>query len=181
MPWATDEAGRADFQHARLEASVPHWDEGSEYCYVVLVDGRVVGSMGLHARIGPRALELGYWLQSDHTGRGITATCAGALTAVGLTLPTIERVEIHCDEANQRSASIPRRLGYRLARVEADDVSAPAEIGRTMIWVYPPGAAEPALTDSNPAARHLATRCRTGFPSAAFPEAMGSVRGNPRS
>ena len=44
-------------------------------------------------------------------------------------------MEIHCDEANVRSAAVPRRLGYRLDRIEDDDVTAPGEIGRSMIWV----------------------------------------------
>mgnify|MGYP006158626091 CR=1 FL=1 len=30
-----------------------------------------------------------------------------------LTLPQIDRVEIHCDPANVRSASVPRKLGFR--------------------------------------------------------------------
>jgi RimJ/RimL family protein N-acetyltransferase len=48
------------------------------------------------------------------------------------------RVEIHCDEANVRSAAVPRRLGYRLDRIEDDRVSAPGDLGRSMIWVWPP-------------------------------------------
>jgi RimJ/RimL family protein N-acetyltransferase len=44
-------------------------------------------------------------------------------------------VEIHCDEANVRSAAVPRRLGYRLDRVEDGDRTAPADTGRRMIWV----------------------------------------------
>jgi len=33
------------------------------------------------------------------------------------------------------SAAVPRRLGYRLERIEPDEVLAPAETGRSMIWV----------------------------------------------
>ena len=61
-----------------------------------------------------------------------------ALTAAALALPGVERVEIHCDEANRRSAAVPRRLGYRLDRIEADHVSAPGDLGRSMIWVHTP-------------------------------------------
>jgi RimJ/RimL family protein N-acetyltransferase len=105
--------------------------------YVVTVDQRAVGSIGLHARIGAGALEIGYWIHSAFTGHGIATTCAGALTTAALALPDVTRVEIHCDEANVRSAAIPRRLGYRLARVEPAQITAPGEVGRDMIWVYP--------------------------------------------
>jgi RimJ/RimL family protein N-acetyltransferase len=141
MPWATEEAARPEAQRSRLEQLGPRWDHGSEYAYVILVDGRVIGSMGLHARIEPGALELGYWVHSGYTGRGITTACARGLTAAALALPDINRVEIHCDQANTPSAAIARRLGYRLVRVDERDIAAPGETGRTMIWVYPPSEA----------------------------------------
>ena len=94
--------------------------------------------MSLMARIGPDALEIGYWLRSDFIARGIATTCTAALTKAALALPHIARVEIHCDEANVRSAAIPQRLGYRLDRTDQDEITAPGEIGRSMIWTFPP-------------------------------------------
>lgn len=96
--------------------------------------------MGLHRRIDPGAIERGYWLRTDRTGRGIITACARSLTHAALELRGVDRLEIRCDEANVRSAAVPRRLGHRLARVEDDAVTAPGEVGRSMIWVYPPGA-----------------------------------------
>jgi RimJ/RimL family protein N-acetyltransferase len=54
---------------------------------------------------------------------------------VALALPGVSRAEIHCDEANTASAAIPRRLGYRLDRIEERKPEAPGESGRLMIWV----------------------------------------------
>ena len=42
---------------------------------------------------------------------------------------------IVCDEANVRSAAIPKRLGYTLDRVETRPPEAPGETGRMQIWV----------------------------------------------
>jgi hypothetical protein len=39
-----------------------------------------------------------------------------------------------CDEANVRSAAVPRRPGYRLDRVEPRPARAPAESGLLMVW-----------------------------------------------
>jgi RimJ/RimL family protein N-acetyltransferase len=133
MPWADGtRADTTDF----LTAAIASWDAGTEFNYGIFEDGgALLGGCGLHARLRPGALEIGYWLRAGATGRGIATAAARALTDAALALPGIEAVEIHCDEANVRSAAVPRRLGYRLDRIEADQISAPGDVGRSMIWV----------------------------------------------
>ena len=139
MPWATDEAADVEFQRQRLQSAVGQWEARSEFSYVVVDDEeRILGVMSLMARLGSGVLEVGYWMRSDFAGRGIATACVAELTRAALEVPEVVRVEIHCDEANVRSAAIPRRLGYRLDRVEDDEVSAPGEVGRSMIWIFPP-------------------------------------------
>jgi RimJ/RimL family protein N-acetyltransferase len=50
-------------------------------------------------------------------------------------MPGVTRVEIHCDEANIASNAIPRKLGYRLDRIDDHEPEAPGERGRRLIWV----------------------------------------------
>lgn len=138
MPWADETATESSFQQKRLRQAVADWDSGIEFGYVIVRGEEVLGCMGLHPRVGPGGLEIGYWVRSDRTRQGIATNCARALTAAALEVGGVTRVEIRCDEANVRSAAIPRRLGYRLDRIETDKITAPAEIGRSMIWVYPP-------------------------------------------
>jgi RimJ/RimL family protein N-acetyltransferase len=90
---------------------------------------------GLHGRIGPGALEIGYWVARDHTGRSLATNGAAALTGAALALPGIERVEIHCDQANLASAAVPRKLGFRLDRVKAEPATTPAETGKKLVWI----------------------------------------------
>ncbi|MFB8003699.1 GNAT family N-acetyltransferase [Nocardia sp. NPDC056000] len=98
-------------------------------------DGTVLGAIGLHDCLGPPAVEIGYWCHVEHTGRGVVTRSAAALTQLAIALPGVDRVEIHCDEANVRSAAVARRLGYRLDRIEPRAKRAPAESGRGMYWV----------------------------------------------
>ena len=91
--------------------------------------------IGLHGRIGPGALEIGYWVGEGHTGRGLATAGARALAEAALALPGVGRVEIHCDEANTASAAVPRKLGFRLDRIEEALITAPSETGRKLIWV----------------------------------------------
>lgn len=137
MPWAQEphtHAGQADYL-ARVEAA---WKLGTEYGYGIWSpdERELLGACGLHARIGPGALEIGYWIARRHTGRGYAKAAATALTRAALSLPGVNRIEIHCDEANVRSAAVPKALGFRLDRTVEDEIKAPGEVGRAMIWVY---------------------------------------------
>lgn len=140
MPWA-DEA-RPEFA-AFIADAIAQWDREGDRNYAIVDarDDRYLGGCGLHDRIGPDGREIGYWLRADATGHGIITAAAGALTGVALAIDGVDRVEIHCDEANVRSAAVARRLGYRLARIEPDAVTAPGDLGRSMIWVCTRGRA----------------------------------------
>jgi RimJ/RimL family protein N-acetyltransferase len=65
------------------------------------------------------------------------SAAAKAVTEAAEALDDVDRVEIHTDEANVRSAAIPRKLGYRLERVDVRRPEAPGESGRLQIWVRP--------------------------------------------
>jgi RimJ/RimL family protein N-acetyltransferase len=137
MPWADE--SRAQFE-TFVADSIQQWQGRADRNFLI-VDASTdepLGGCGLHARLGPGALEIGYWLRAGATGRGVITTAARALTEAALAVDGVMRVEIHCDEANVRSAAVPRRLGYRLDRIEDDRVSAPGDLGRSMIWVWPP-------------------------------------------
>jgi RimJ/RimL family protein N-acetyltransferase len=141
MPWATEAAAALNTQAERSRDATKAWEDGTEYIYVLRADpgGPVVGTFGLHRRIGPGAIEIGYWLHVDALGRGYATAAVRALTTVALNLDDVDRVEIHTDKANVTSAAIPRRLGYRLDRIDLRDPQAPAESGRLQIWVMKQG------------------------------------------
>ena len=137
VPWADRSAAEPGAQRRRLEEVVPHWEQGTEYVYLVFRPGqdKVLGLVGLHRRVGPGALEIGYWLRTSETGRGTMTEAVRALANEALALPGVGRVELRCDEANQKSAAIARRLGFRLARTGQVDTASSAESGREMVWV----------------------------------------------
>jgi RimJ/RimL family protein N-acetyltransferase len=137
MPWATADAGSRVAQLARVAEADDLWEAGSDFIYSVrpAAESTVAGQVGLHRRVGDGGIEIGYWIDVNHTGRGLGTAAARALTPVALSLPGVTRVEIHCDEANLASAAIPRKLGYRLERIDTREPEAPGERGRRMIWL----------------------------------------------
>jgi RimJ/RimL family protein N-acetyltransferase len=136
MAWAQSPATDASVR-TFLEAAARDFggDFPAHYAITRPGTGEYVGLCGLEARIGEGALEIGYWADVRHTGHGAVTEAARLLTGTAFALDGVTRVEIHCDEANVRSAGVPRRLGYRLDRIEADEIVAPKEVGRSMIWV----------------------------------------------
>jgi RimJ/RimL family protein N-acetyltransferase len=135
MPWCTDPVVIGD-QHTFLDRSVANWASGTAFNYFIIDAGdALIGTISLMDRIGPGGLEIGYWLRTGATGRGVMTRAAAWATDVALGLPDIDRVEIHCDAANVRSAAVPRRLGYRLVREVAQEPTAPGESGMHQIWV----------------------------------------------
>lgn len=128
-PWVVDGRVPGVPLEERLAQHAAAFANGTEWVYGLFgQDGvDVLGGCGLYPRVGPDAVELGYWLTAAHTGRGLATRAAAALTQVAFAAPAVDRVEIHCDPRNVASARIPFRLGYRIREA----ASAPAGL---MVW-----------------------------------------------
>lgn len=134
MPWVADEP-MTDAQRRELVARWERtWRAGGDVVLGVFLEGAVVGGTGLHRRRGPHGLEIGYWIDADHTRRGLATEVAGTLTEAAFEVPGITFVEIHHDRGNVASAGVPRRLGYRFLGERPDTVDAPAEEGVDCAW-----------------------------------------------
>ncbi|MFF9090317.1 GNAT family N-acetyltransferase [Streptomyces sp. NPDC014991] len=137
LPWMPFAATHDRKQGERFLAhSEEQWTSGQAYNYAITSGGVVVGSCGLHRRIGPGGLDIGYWLHHAWTGKGLATMAAAALVQAGRKLPSTDRIEIHHDEANPASGAVARRLGFtevERARVP-EGPEAPGETGVRVIW-----------------------------------------------
>ena len=137
---------------AFLTDAIAQWDRGADRNYAIVDAADGASSAGAacttgSAPDGPRDR----LLAASPTRRGAASSRPRRARSPtpALAIDGVTRVEIHCDEANVRSAAVARRLGYRLDRIEADHVSAPGDLGRSMIWVWPadrPGRRRATLT-----------------------------------
>jgi RimJ/RimL family protein N-acetyltransferase len=134
MPWAAEEPLERATRLAKIREWEHDWSAGGDLVLAMELGDDVVGGCGLHHRVGPGALEIGYWVHADHARRGFATEAAGALTTLAFTVPGIERVEIHHDRSNVASAGVPRRLGFTLVAEEPDEPTAPAECGVECRW-----------------------------------------------
>ena len=134
MPWAAEPA-TVDQQAVRLAVVAEGFGLGLDAGYTIFEDDRVAGIVGVHDRVGDaRAREIGYWLRTSATGRGVMTRAVRAVVEV-LAGAGRARAVIHCDEANAPSAAVAARAGFTLVEIVADPTrDAPASTDRTMIW-----------------------------------------------
>jgi RimJ/RimL family protein N-acetyltransferase len=143
MPWiAFEPLGVRDREKLIAEWATDR-ERGSGTGYGIFLDGRYIGGTGLHARVGRGALEIGYWIDRSHEGRGYVTETAAALTEAALAIDGVDLVRIHTDINNHRSAAVPSRLGYAMAEVITRPVEAPGEAGKLQVWRATPGTWAP--------------------------------------
>lgn len=112
LPWATDDYQLASAR-AFIAAADTCWEKGTDFQYALFTTiGELIGAAGLHTRLGPDTLEIGYWLRTPFTGRGHATAAVEALTRVVLTLPGITRAAIRHDIRNTASARVAEKAGY---------------------------------------------------------------------
>ena len=131
QPVPTAAASRAWFELCRLG-----WDTGHRFVYATYgEDGGLVGSVGLHVLPSDyRAYSIGYWTVAPACGRGYATLGTAAVTWAAFQLDRVDRVEVHCDVANAVSARIPRRLGFELVGTTSRALTAPAQLGRDLVF-----------------------------------------------
>jgi RimJ/RimL family protein N-acetyltransferase len=137
MPWAQDEPEPLDAKVELLRRFRGAFDLGNDFIYGIFAadDSILLGGTGLHPRVGPNALEIGYWVRRDHLGKGLASEAVAALVKVAFEVHRVGRVEIHCDPVNVRSAAIPRKLGFVLDATLRRRALRPDGSERdTMIW-----------------------------------------------
>jgi len=136
MPWIAAEPLAIEDRRALERGWEEAWQAGGDVILGIFEDGVAVGSTGLHRRIGPNGLEIGYWVAADHLGRGIARRASEGLTDLAFTVPGIDRVEIRHDLSNTYSRNVPASLGFTLIGRDAPnrDARAPAETGVDLVW-----------------------------------------------
>ena len=114
MPWAVNVLSEEDYEVRVREGQLRFL--GREDLWMLLFlkgTDTLVGSSGL-TRINwdvPK-FEIGYWVRTGYGGNGYITEAVQAITEFAFDTLGARRVEIRCDALNERSAAIPRRLGF---------------------------------------------------------------------
>ncbi len=64
--------------------------------------------------------ELGYWLAENMQGKGVITHCARKLIDYAFNKMKLNRIQIKVAVGNEKSAAIPKRLGFKFEGIERD-------------------------------------------------------------
>ena len=114
MAWIDDEPKPLDDKVALIKRFRVRFDSAEDFPYGTFdrEEREQLGGTGLHARVGPGGLEIGYWVRASRAREGIATESAAALTRVAFEVCGADRVEIRIDPANTASFGVPRKLGF---------------------------------------------------------------------
>ena len=146
MPWAQTPR-TAEQQRESLARAHDRFLRSEDLMYLTLREGRLIGACGIH-RIdwNVPSGDIGYWLDEGEQGQGYVTELAAALTELALRRADagglgFERLEIRCDPRNEKSAAVPRRLGYELEaclKRSARDAQHPEKLRDTLVFAHWP-------------------------------------------
>jgi RimJ/RimL family protein N-acetyltransferase len=114
MPWALEEPQTLEEKTELLRRFRGQFDLGQNFVYGLFSrdESEQVGGSGFHLRVGDDAFEIGYWIRASEDGKGLATESTAALTRVGFEVCEVDRIEIHVEPANEKSARIPQKLDY---------------------------------------------------------------------
>lgn len=136
MPWASGPPPGIEWRRGWIRDVLAEEAAGGDR-YRGFFDARtgaLLGSGGLHRRIGPRAWEIGYWVHAGHARRGVATAAVALLVAEAFADPGVEAVQIHHDVANEASGAVARKAGFAELGTEPKAPAAPAESGVERRW-----------------------------------------------
>ncbi len=114
MPWTAHEPQTLEEKTALLREFRSEFDRGENFIHGIFArdESEQLGGTGLHPRIGPGGLEIGYFVRADATRQGIATESTAALTRVGFEVCEADRIEIRIEPRNAASFGVPRKLGF---------------------------------------------------------------------
>jgi len=135
LPWAAHGPIATESVASSIEASARRFDSGFDYEYAIIQSGEFLGCVALHAQSSDQRAEVGYWVRTDRTQRGVaTAAVVAVTTAAFRVLPEVREVVIRLDAANRASSRVAAKSGLRLERYEQRDVVTAGHTGLGEVW-----------------------------------------------
>ncbi len=102
-------------QKTRLKKAVQDYKEGRELLFHLYQSdgGPFLGSLGLHHRTLSRyAFEIGYWIHSEYSGRGLATLGTQCLVVLAFDYLGCHRVQCGYNEANTASQRVNEKVGF---------------------------------------------------------------------
>ena len=112
LPWA-DYYHEIDNMYEYTDAEIEKFDNGIAFTYDIYYQDQLVGSIDFNqvSEENHRA-ELGYWVGTEFTGKGIVTRAAAGMTKYAFEKMGLERVAILACTDNTPSVNVAKRLNF---------------------------------------------------------------------
>jgi ribosomal-protein-serine acetyltransferase len=124
MPWAYPEYSIKDTM-AWIASSSKKWTKGNEYNFAILAarNGTFLGGCGLNKIDGKEGFaNLGYWVRSTRTGKGIALAAARLLARFGFEELKLQHIEVGAATGNKISQRVAEKLGAKRVGIRENDL-----------------------------------------------------------
>ncbi len=110
LPWV-DSISSAEDTRKNLVMRIEGFEQKRQASFYGTWNGEFVASVGFISLADGEG-EIGYWLLSTYSGRGLMTSYVRACIEYGFETLNLKRIVIKCAEENVKSAAIPKRLGF---------------------------------------------------------------------
>jgi len=137
MTWPNELPAVEDCE-ARVRIMRAKWDLREDLPMTIRskATGAILGGTGMHRfdwKI--RSFEIGYWVRTDAERKGYVQEACRLLSALAFRRLDATHVRIQCDAKNERSAAVPRAMGFREeARLRANTLSPEGALRDTLVF-----------------------------------------------
>jgi len=124
MPWAGGDKPTIEESEANVREAYARFLTREDLRLSLFLKGTdtLVGSSGLHRmNWSVPKFEIGYWVRKRFEGKGYISEAVTGISGFAIRELGAKRIEIRCDALNERSAAIPRRLGFTLEGILKND------------------------------------------------------------
>jgi len=119
-PWA-EQPATLDSTRAYIRAALEDFLRGCQVSTIIALEGgrRFIGRCGLRINPYSNSGDVGYWIDGDYEGRGITRRATQALVTSAFSELSLKRVDLRTSVENQRSRALAERLGFSFEGIHA--------------------------------------------------------------
>ena len=111
LPWVENMKSITNVKEY-IKNSIAQTEEKKEVSFLIVSEKPVIGRIGIHnINFQNKNASIGYWLIKEAEGKGIISKATRSLITYAFQTLELNRIEIRAATDNQRSRSVPERLG----------------------------------------------------------------------
>jgi ribosomal-protein-serine acetyltransferase len=112
-PWAEHPA-TLESTRAYIRTALEDFVRGRQISTIMAVDGgrRFIGRCGMRINAQHGVGDVGYWIDGEYEGRGLTSRASRALITAAIDELGLRKIDIRTSVGNRRSRALAERLGF---------------------------------------------------------------------